>query len=188
MGPHCGYGICTNACASRQSKNVSGAGRISLALCVYDIRSAKLRLVEKTLSLIRMFGAFTTLCKSSLTFPAREIQFKPSQVRHIASKVSEIVRNFLHFYYAVPMKIAICMDVDAYADVQCMCLWIQFSINLLPNFQNDRQFLAKRPVGGNCTKTCQLNHCGASHQAIRMCYAIRSNELSQEILSDSKVR
>ena len=43
-----------------------------------------------------------------------------SQVRHVATKLSEIIGNFQNSI--IRTKIVLCMDVAAYPDVQWMCL------------------------------------------------------------------
>ena len=109
------------------SKNVSGACQPSLsAVCV---RNRALNYSwENTPSLIRKFGTFATLYKSTSKHIPRTKCNSTSRVHHVASKLSEIVGNFPNFITRT--KIASCADVAAYSDVEWMCLiWGELIVN-----------------------------------------------------------
>ena len=104
----------SNALIRRYSKNVSGACRPSLAQRVYEIRSTKLLPLRKLPTTNKdAWRVRYALQKHLEIFPAREIQFSHS-LQHVASKLSEIVRNFRYFINRT--KIASCVDVAAYSD------------------------------------------------------------------------
>ena len=90
-----------------------------------------------------MFDAFTMLYKTPYDFPQAKYS-STSHVHHVANKLSEIVgilRNSI-----IRTKIVVRMDAGEYTDAQSMCLLGEFIVKLIPNFQNDRRFLAKCPM------------------------------------------
>ena len=99
---------------------------------------------ENEPSWLRMFGAFTTLDKSTLRHFLHEKYNSTSHVRHVATKLLEITRNLR--ISIMPTNIVWWMDVAAYADVQGMFIWSQFTSNSHPKFQNDRRLLTRYPM------------------------------------------
>ena len=101
------------------SKNVSGACRPSLAQCVYEIRSIELLLRKRPITNKEIWRVRNALQNHLETYPRAKYN-STSRVHRVTFKLSEIVGNFPNFI--IRTKIASCVDVAAYSDVEWMSL------------------------------------------------------------------